>query len=179
MTADLQQLRYPIGKFQVLKNISPDNIKKWIDEIEALPPQIRQAIADWSDEQLDTPYRPQGWTVRQVIHHIADSHINSYVRFKWTLTEDKPTIKAYNEKLWAELPEAKTGPVDLSLYILDALHRRWVVMLRQLSASDLKRIFVHPESSATISLEVLISLYAWHGKHHLTHITSLKKRKGW
>lgn len=176
---ELQQLRYPIGKFQVPQSITTDRVKQWIETIAAAPQQIKEAVENLNDKQLDTPYRPGGWTVRQLVHHIADSHTNSYIRFKWTLTEDNPTIKAYDEKLWAELPEAKSAPVEISLLMLEAIHRRWVMMLQNLSPSDLKRTFVHPESGATIPLDVLMSLYAWHSKHHLAHIVNLKERKGW
>lgn len=176
---DLEQLRYPIGKAQIPEVVETSHIQTWIAEIEALPTQMLEATQGLSEEQLDTPYRPGGWTLRQVIHHVPDSHINSYVRFKWTLTEDNPTIKAYNETAWARLPEAQDGPINLSLHLLKALHQRWVLMLKNLSADDLKRTFVHPESGDTIPLDELIGHYAWHGRHHLHHILSLKKRRNW
>ncbi len=165
-----ETLRYPVGRFEAPQSITPAMIADWIQEIEQFPEQIRLAVNPLSEAQLDTPYRPGGWTVRQVVHHVADSHLNSYIRFKWTLTEDKPTIKAYNEKAWAELPEASTAPVELSLDLLDALHRRWVVMLNHLSPADLARSFVHPQTGREIRLDGLIALYAWHCRHHLAHV---------
>jgi uncharacterized damage-inducible protein DinB len=175
----LEVLRYPIGRFKATLDPSKDQIEQWIKAIEAAPAQIRTAAASLNDEQLDTPYREGGWTLRQVIHHVADSHLNSYIRFKWTLTEDKPIIKAYNEGDWAELPEAKTGPIALSLDLLDNLHRRWVVMLKNITDEQWERTFIHPESNKEISLGTLVGLYAWHGQHHLGHIEALKKTKGW
>ena len=166
----IEALRYPVGRFEAPQSITPAMIADWIQEIERFPEQLRLAVKPLSEAQLDTPYRPDGWTVRQVVHHVADSHLNSYIRFKWTLTEEKPTIKAYNEKAWAELPEAHTGPVALSLDLLDALHRRWVVMLKHLSPADLARSFVHPQTGREIRLDGLIALYAWHCRHHLAHI---------
>lgn len=176
---NLEQLRFPIGRLKLPKTITATHIQDWIAEIEALPTQIHAATQDLNDEQLDTAYRPEGWTLRQVIHHVADSHINSYVRFKWTLTEDNPTIKAYDEAAWAMIPEAKHAPIGLSLALLTALHQRWVLMLKNLSPMDLKKTFTHPESGANISLDSLVGLYAWHGKHHLNHILSLKERRNW
>ena len=128
---------------------------------------------------MDTPYREGGWTLRQVVHHVVDSHLNSYIRFKWTLTENDPQIKAYEESLWAELPEAKTAPVSLSLDLLRALHARWVMMLRHMTPEDWKRRYFHPEMQKWVPLDRNLGLYAWHGKHHLAHITQLKARKGW
>ena len=175
----LESLRFPIGRFKLQENISQDMLRFCIQDIEALPGLIRRAVNNLNDSQLDTQYRPDGWTLRQVIHHVADSHVNSYIRFKWALTEDAPTIKAYDEKKWAELEEAKTAPVEVSLNLLEALHRRWVMMLKNLSKADLKKTFVHPVSGFAYTLEVAITLYAWHGKHHLAHIESLKERSNW
>lgn len=166
----IESLRYPVGRFSHPETIHAEMIEEWIREIEQLPEHLRLAVSTLSESQLDTPYRPDGWTARQVVHHVADSHLNSYIRFKWTLTEDQPTIKAYDEKAWAELPEARTAAVDLSLDLLDALHRRWVVMLKNLSPADLALSFIHPESGKKIPLDRLIALYAWHGRHHLGHI---------
>lgn len=165
-----ESLRYPVGRFMVPQTLTPEMTAGWIREIAQFPEQLRLAVNGLSEEQLDTPYRPGGWTARQVVHHVADSHLNSYIRFKWTLTEEKPTIKAYDEKAWAELPEARTAPVGLSLDLLDSLHRRWVVMLNNLSLEDLARSFIHPESGAEIPLSRMLALYAWHGRHHLGHI---------
>jgi uncharacterized damage-inducible protein DinB len=179
MQTNLDQLKYPIGKFSRPAFISPADISKWIDEIENLPKQLRQAVENLSNSQLDTPYRPEGWTMRQVVHHLPDSHINSYVRFKLALTEDNPTIKPYMEECWAELPEAKVAPIEVSLDLLEAVHKRWVLMLRNISAEQWKRTFFHPESKRENKLDEVLAMYAWHGIHHLAHITELKKRMGW
>jgi uncharacterized damage-inducible protein DinB len=165
-----ESLRYPAGRLTPPQTITPSMTTSWIQEIAQLPERLRQTVNSLSDEQLDTPYRPDGWTARQVVHHIADSHLNSYIRFKWALTEDKPLIKAYDEKAWAELPEARTADVGLSLDLIDALHRRWVVMLKNLSPADLARSFIHPESGKEIPLGRMLALYAWHGRHHMGHI---------
>ena len=141
--------------------------------------QMRSAVAGLNEGQLETPYRAGGWTVRQVVHHVADSHLNSYIRFRWTLTEDTPTIKAYDETRWAELPDAKTAPVEVSLKLLESLHVRWVYLLETLDDEAFKRSFVHPETGEEISLERNLALYAWHGRHHCAHITALRERNGW
>ena len=177
--ADLETLRYPIGKFHYSDKATTEEVANWISDIENLPQQIATAIEGFSEEQLDTPYRPEGWTVRQVVHHLADSHMNSYIRFKWTLTENSPTIKAYDEVLWAELNDAKNAPVDLSMQLLKALHARWVVMLKNLSEEDLEKHLIHPETGRQLTLKLMVALYAWHSKHHLQHIIALKERMGW
>lgn len=174
----MPDLRYPIGPLNMTPAISLGNLKTWIDEIEATPEDLRNAVAGLDDSQLDTPYRPEGWTVRQVVHHLPDSHINSYIRFKLTLTEDNPPIRGYDEQAWAELPEARSGPIDLSLDLLESLHRRWVVVLRELSAEQFDRTFQHSELGP-VKLAVNVNLYAWHGKHHIAHITALRGREGW
>ncbi len=176
---ELEKLRYPIGKYQKPQIITPNHLNQYFKDIEELPEKLGVAVANLSLQQLDTPYRPGGWTVRQVVHHIPDSHLNSYIRFKWTLTEDNPTIKAYFEERWAELPDSRETPVQVSLQLLDGLHKRWVILLRALSPQQLKRKFVHPETNASIRLDENIGLYAWHGNHHLAHITSLRQRMGW
>ena len=168
MTSD-EQLRYPIGKFSPKEVYNPEEISALISQIELLPGMIEDAISDFSQLQFDTPYREGGWTIRQVIHHLSDSHMNAYIRFKWTLTENTPVIKAYYEKLWAQTPEIKADPF-LSVALLKALHRKWVLLLRGLTASDLAKEFIHPETNKHISLARLVALYAWHGKHHLGHI---------
>jgi uncharacterized damage-inducible protein DinB len=175
MTTDL---RYPIGRFTRASTVTDAARQQWIDEVAAAPAHLRAAVEDLSDDQLDTPYRPDGWTVRQVVHHVPDSHLNAYVRFMWTLTEDQPTIKTYNEKAWAELGAARTVPVDLSLALLDALHARWVMFLRALSATDYARALQHPDWGS-VTLEWLLAQYAWHGRHHVAHITALRARMGW
>lgn len=171
-------LRYPIGKFKRPEKLTVTDRKRAIDQIAAAPAALRDAVRGLDDRQLDTPYRPGGWTVRQVVHHVPDSHINAYVRFKLTLTEDVPTIKPYDEARWAELPEARTAPIGMSLAFLETLHVRWVTMLRAMTEGDFERTLHHPESG-TMSLDQMLALYAWHGQHHVAHITTLRKREGW
>jgi len=171
-TAD--DFRYPIGKFA----FTEPEIQKWLDELEALPAELGEATAMLNDGQLDTPYRDGGWTVRQVVHHVADSHANSYIRFRLAVTEDEPTIKPYAEDRWAELEDAKFSPIAVSLDLLDAIHRRWIRLLRSLDEGQWQRAFVHPENGRT-TLEYALGLYAWHGKHHLAHVINLRRRMGW
>lgn len=171
-------LRYPIGLFEAPSVVSATQVVAWIDELVAFPAALRSVVGDWSDERLAVPYRPGGWCTRQVVHHLADSHVNSYVRFKWALTEDCPTIKAYFEDRWAELFDSSELPIAISLDLLDALHRRWAALLRSLDEVALARKFVHPESGP-VRLDANIGIYAWHGRHHLAHITSLAEREGW
>ncbi|HUA01231.1 MAG TPA: putative metal-dependent hydrolase [Candidatus Aquilonibacter sp.] len=171
-------LRYPIGKFQRPENVSDDQRREFIDQIAAAPMRLALAVADLAPAQLDTPYRPAGWTVRQLVHHIPDSHMNAYVRFKLALTEDEPTIKPYEESRWAELADAKTPPIQPSLALLENLHTRWVMLLRSLAPGEWARKFRHPELG-TMSLHQNLALYAWHGRHHVAHITSLRERNGW
>lgn len=176
---ELKKHQYPIGEYSRKKEITSEDINGYIKAIETFPAGLKQAVSGLSDSQLDTPYRTGGWTVRQVVHHVVDSHINSYTRFKLTLTEDTPAIKPYFEDRWAELPDAKSAPVELSLGLLEALHSRWVLMLKNISEKDLKRRFFHPESKKEMALDELMGLYAWHCDHHLAHITELKKRMNW
>ncbi len=176
---NLEQLKYPIGKVEIPEKITPTHIFKWLDLLEKFPQQLTELVSDLSNEQLDTPYRPEGWTVRQVIHHLADSHHNSYTRFKWTLTEDKPVIKAYYEDRWAELHDSKSAPILLSLNALTALHAKWVYFLKGLSHQELKHVFIHPDGNEEVSLAENIGIYAWHSVHHYAHIHNLKKRMGW
>lgn len=178
MTEPADDLRYPIGGFAPLETITATQVDAWIDEIAALPGALRRTVTPLTDTQLDTPYRPGGWTVRQVVHHVPESHLNSFIRFKWALTEDRPTIKAYDEKGWATLPDVRTVPVAHSLDLLDALHVRWVGLLRSLSWDQLQREFVHPDSGS-VSLAETVGAYAWHGRHHLAHIDRLIDREGW
>jgi len=175
---DTPDLRYPVGKFKFPDVVSPEERIQFIREIEATPVRLRAAIAGLSEQQLDTPYRPGGWTVRQVVHHVPDSHLNSYIRFRWALTEDEPSIKSYHEDRWAELPDARTAPVEVSLGLLESLHKRWAVLLWSLRDEDWKRSFRHPELGP-VSLEKNAALYAWHGRHHVAHITGLRDREGW
>jgi len=176
---DLETLRYPLGKFSAPPALAHGDIERWIHTLEVLPQQMRDAVKGLNDEQLDTQYRDGGWTIRQVVHHVPDSHMNAYFRFKLALTEDNPTIRPYLEDRWAQLPDSKSAPVDVSLDILEAVHKRWVMVLRNMSDADFKRTFYHPENKTTRTLEVVLALYDWHSKHHLAHITELKKRKGW
>lgn len=178
-TISLDQLRYPVGKFSFNANADGKEISRWISEIEKLSADLRNAVKGLNDTQLNTPYRDDGWTVRQVIHHLADSHMNAYIRIKLALTENNPTIKPYEEKLWAEMDDAKNLHIEISLAILVPLHARWVHMLKKLSAEDLTKTVFHPESKREMSVKFLIALYAWHGRHHTAHITELKKRMNW
>ncbi len=174
----MADLRYPIGKFQWEENLSEARRREMIDQIAETPAKVRSAVKGLSEAQLDTPYRDGGWTVRQVIHHLADSHLNAFVRFKLALTEQEPTVKTYQQQLWAETSDAKGAPAELSLTMLESLHARWAVLLRSLAPADFARQFRHPEHGL-MTLERLLGLYAWHGRHHTAHITSLRERKGW
>jgi uncharacterized damage-inducible protein DinB len=171
-------LRYPIGKAEMERDLTPERRHELIAWIETAPDRLREAVAGLNAEQLDTPYRPGGWTVRQVVHHVPDSHLNAYLRCKWALTEDQPTIKTYDEGRWAELPDSRTVPVEVSLALLENLHRRWVALLRALPAADFQKTLKHPDHGV-ITLDQILSLYAWHGQHHVAHVTSLRERMGW
>lgn len=170
--------RYPIGKFAFEGTIDAAQRETWIAEIASQPARLRQAVKGLSDVQLDTPYREGGWTVRQAVHHVPDSHMNSYIRFKLALTEENPTIKPYNEAGWANLADSKL-PVEVSLKLLEGIHERWVILLRSLTETDFDKTFVHPQSKETLSLAQSLGLYAWHGNHHIAHVTELRKQKGW
>jgi uncharacterized damage-inducible protein DinB len=172
----IEELQYPIGKFSPQHQYTPDEINSHIDRIEAVPSKIEAAFASLHAEDLDTPYRPGGWTVRQVLHHIPDSHLNAYIRIKWTLTEETPMIKAYDEKRWAETPETKLDPHP-SIALLKGLHKKWVTLLRQLTPSDLQKAYVHPETGKPVRLDRMLHLYAWHGEHHLGHILLVAQKK--
>ena len=171
-------IRYPIGKFSWTAAVTPQQRATAIDDIAQLPERMRAAIAGLNDSQLDTPYRDGGWTARQVVHHVPDSHVNSYIRLKFALTENEPTIKPYDEVVWANLVDAKSGPVAPSLNLLEGLHYRWVMLLRTLSDVDFRRKFVHPEIGV-VTLDQHTAQYAWHGKHHVAHILALRERNGW
>jgi uncharacterized damage-inducible protein DinB len=171
-------LRYPIGEFKFEAPLNDGERQACILKIQETPARMRAAVAGLNEEQLDTPYRPGGWTVRQVVHHVPESHLNSYTRFKLAVTEDEPTITPYFEDRWAELDDARTAPITLSLDLLDALHARWLWFLRSLTPEDWQRTFRHPELGI-VSLEKNVALYAWHGQHHVAHITSLRERMGW
>jgi uncharacterized damage-inducible protein DinB len=175
----MEHLKYPIGRYIAPEVVTIEQRAQWIADIEALPQLLRNAVANLTDSQLDTPYREEGWTLRQVVHHVADSHINAYTRYKLAATEDNPAIRPYIESRWAELPDAKHEPVEISLAILEAVHRRWVIHLKNMSNEDWNRTFFHPESKITFRLDVNLGLYSWHGRHHLAHITTTKSRLGW
>lgn len=171
-------LRYPIGKFEPITKLTADQRRAGIDAIAEAPGRLSSAVTGLTPAQLDTPYRPGGWTVRQLVHHIPDSHLNSYVRFKLALTEDEPTVKSYDEARWAELADAKTTPIAPSLVLLDNLHTRWVLLLRSFTSAEWARTFRHPEWGQ-VTLDFALAQYAWHGKHHVAHITALRERNGW
>jgi len=170
--------RYPIGKFSFAEPLTEAQRDAFLNDIERLPSVFRFAVEDLSPEQLDTPYREGGWTVRQVIHHVPDSHMNAYIRFKLALTEDEPTIKPYMEDRWAQLADTGKTPPEVSLVLLERLHDRWTRLLRSITTDQWKRSFRHPELGL-VSLEKNLALYSWHGKHHLAHVTELRKRLGW
>jgi hypothetical protein len=174
----MDDLRYPIGEFRFEAPLTDEQRQTCLDTIEQTPARMRAAVAGLAEDQLDTPYRPEGWTVRQVVHHVPESHLNSYLRFKLAITENEPTIKPYFEDRWAQLDDAREAPIELSLDLLDALHRRWIWFLRSLKPEDYQRTFRHPELGI-VSLDKNIALYAWHGQHHVAHITSLRERMGW
>ena len=171
-------LRFPTGKFQRPPSLDEAARARAIDIIAETPARLREAVRGLTESQIDTEYRPGGWTVRQVVHHVPDSHVNALIRFKLALTEDVPTIKPYNETLWAELADVKTVPISTSLAMLDAVHERWVAILRAMKPSDFARELVHPETGRQ-RLDQMLALYAWHGPHHVAHITSLRERQGW
>ena len=178
----MSDLRYPVGKFEwTMPETEEQRAKDRVDYIEILaklPGQMRSAVRDLKAEQLDTPYRPDGWSVRQVVHHVPDSHMNAYIRFKLALTEEQPPIKPYKEAEWARLPDTGVTPIEVSLQLLAALHSRWVDLLQNMQPSDFGRTLYHPEHGV-VTLERMLAMYAWHSRHHLTHITSLRERMGW
>jgi uncharacterized damage-inducible protein DinB len=171
-------LRYPIGKYQPTEKLTEENRRELSAQIEEMPGRLRAAVAGLSLEQLNTPYRDGGWTVQQVVHHLADAHMNGYTRFKLALTEDEPTIKPFDETRWAELSDSKTTPVETSLALITALNERLVNLLRGMGPSDFARKMRHPERGA-MTLDDYLALSAWHGRHHVAHITNLRQRKGW
>ena len=173
----MEDLKFPIGKFQLPQSTVAADRQSWIRDIADTPRQMRQAISGLSESQLDTPYRPEGWTVRQVVHHVPDSHMHSFLRMKYALADHEPEIKPYDEASWARLPDA-TAPVGPSLNLLDALHVRWMALLEAMRAEQFSRAFRHPELGLR-TLHQTLALYSWHGRHHVAHITSLRKRMGW
>ena len=176
---ELEKLKYPIGKFESPIEIKDAQISEWLDMLERLPSRFRALTENLTETQLETPYRPGGWTIRQTVHHVADSHHNSYIRFKWALTEDKPVIKPYDEKAWSDLFDTKSAPIVLSLDHLAAVHAKLVYLLRGLSREHLRRVFIHPDGNGETSLEENIGRYAWHGSHHYAHIENIMKRNEW
>ncbi|NKI32975.1 YfiT family bacillithiol transferase [Croceivirga thetidis] len=176
---DLEKLKYPIGKYEIPKPITDEILSNWISILEELPHKFAELTSSLSDEQLDTPYRPQGWTVRQVVHHVSDSHHNSYIRFKWGLTEDNPVIKPYFEQEWANLFDTRTAPIQMSLDHLSAVHFKLVYLLRGLSDEQLNRTFTHPDGNEVTTLKENVGRYVWHGSHHYAHISNLVQREGW
>lgn len=176
----MTDLSYPIGPFSLEDvTVAPEERAGLIAAIAELPAQFRSAVHRLNDAQFDTPYRPGGWTVRQVVHHVPDSHLNAYVRFKLALTEENPTIKPYEESRWAELPDTAGTQIGVSLVLLEALHRRWVVLLKSMSEDQWRRTYFHPDHQASLRLDAILAMYAWHGKHHTAHITRLRERMGW
>lgn len=176
---EAEKLRYPIGEFVTPEKVTEDDLQNFISDIEKFPVDLRILVAGFTDSQLEIPYRKKGWTVRQVIHHVADSHMNALIRFKLTLTEDMPTIKPYFEDKWAELDDYKSTPVNVSLDLLDSLHKRWVNLLRSMDKKDFEKTFFHPEHGKEFSLGEITAMYSWHGRHHHAHINELKKRMNW
>ena len=173
-----QDLRFPTGKFQRPAELDDQGRAKAIEIIAATPARLREAVSGLTKEQIETPYRPGGWTVRQVVHHVPDSHLNAYIRFKLALTEDVPTIKPYDETRWAELPDVNAVPIETSLTLLETVHERWLAILRAMKPADFERQLVHPETGRQ-RLDQMLALYAWHGPHHIGHVTSLRQRMGW
>lgn len=170
-------LRFPIGEFDTDFEVTPNLRQSFINTIASLPKELAKAVEGLNDEQIDTQYRPEGWTIRQVVHHVADSHLHSYSRFKYAMTEDVPTIRAYDEASWAELADSKM-PIEISMKIIEGIHGRWTVLLNSMNDEDFKRELIHPDSGKW-TLETFLGLYDWHSKHHTAHITALRERKGW
>ena|SRR6266498_212016 len=170
--------RYPIGRHERRDVLTPEERRGMIDQIAAAPRHVRDAVAGLTAEQMETPYREGGWTLRQVVHHVPDSHLNLYCRFKLALTEQTPTIRPYEEARWAELPDSRETPLETSLTLLESLHDRWVRLLRSMSDDDFRRTLNHPENGL-MTLDAMVALYAWHGRHHVAHITTTRTREGW
>ena len=176
-TTVTSERRYPIGHFQYDDSHSEEAVQQWIQTIEEFPARLKKLVAQYNEHQLDTPYREGGWTIRQVVHHVADSHMNAYIRFKLALTEDKPTIKPYNEKAWAEMIDTKSLPVSISLSLLSALHERWTTILKAMKPEDFQRTFFHPEYMELHQLNEILAMYAWHCNHHYAHIQLIEPLK--
>ena len=177
MEPTLEQLKYPVGKWKWPETVTENEIGEAIVAIADLPSQLIEAVKGLNDQQLDTPYRPEGWSIRQVVHHLADSHMNAYMRFKWALTEDNPTIKPYDQAKWAELADNKAEPM-VSLMIITGIHKRWVDIMQHMAASDWDLTLKHPEHNRQLILRMLVMQYAWHGRHHLQHILQCRQSNG-
>lgn len=175
MEIDIEKLKYPIGHFQKPENISKEHIEEWLNTIQDFPNKLNKEVKNLTETELQKQYKPNGWTIKQIVNHCADSHMNSFIRFKLTLTEETPTIKPYLENLWAELPESKNYPINDSIKILVGLHARWTNLLKNLTEKDLEKQFFHPETKEKISLKTNIGIYAWHCEHHLAHIKIAKQ----
>lgn len=175
----MADLRYPIGRFERRDELNPDERRAMIDTIAAAPARMREAVAGLDEAQLETPYRDGGWTVRQVVHHVPDSHLNAYTRLKLALTEDDPVIRPYDEALWAGLPDSRDTPIDVSLTLLESLHARWVTLMRSMSPEDFRRTLRHPDHAGILTVDWLVAMYAWHSRHHVAHITALRERMDW
>jgi hypothetical protein len=178
LAENVRDLRYPIGRFEAPQTVTPEQREAWIADLDRFPGDMRRAVGMLNDAQLDTPYRPGGWTVRQVVHHVPDSHMNAYVRFRLALTETTPTIKPYDEAAWARLADANAAPIEPSLKLLESLHVRWTLLLTSMQDADFAKSFRHPELGE-IRLDTNLALYSWHGRHHLAHIESLRERESW
>jgi hypothetical protein len=178
MEKSLEDLKYPVGRFVLKQEVPHGERAALIESLATVPARLKHAVEGLSQEQLDTPYREGGWTVRQLVHHVPDSHLNAYLRFKWGLTEEAPRIKIYHEDRWAELPDARTAPISVSLDLLTAIHARLDVLLRSMAAEDFTRTIEHPELG-TMDLTTLLRQYEWHGRHHVAHVTRLRERRGW
>ncbi len=174
----MEQLRFPIGRFDAKRPVSAADRPGLIEQIASAPAAFRSAVSGLDEAQLDAPYREGGWTLRQLVHHVPDSHMNAFIRFKWTLTEDVPQIKTYDEAAWATLPDVKNTPIETSLALLEHVHTRWVHLLRGLDDVDWARRLAHPEWGQ-LTLDTLLAMYAWHGRHHTAHVTALRERNGW
>ncbi|MFT3981459.1 MAG: putative metal-dependent hydrolase [Ferruginibacter sp.] len=174
----MEELKYPIGKY-IEQPFSEQQLREWLLDIETLPLHVEHAVLNLDEAQLQMPYRPGGWTVHQLVHHIADSHMNAYIRFKLGLTEDNPTIKPYEEQRWAEMADTKNLPINISATILFAVHKRWTEVLKHIQPEEWNRTVYHPEHKKTMTLWFLLGMYAWHGRHHTAHITRLRERMGW
>ncbi len=174
----MTDLRYPIGKYEP-KPYSVEQKEEWLSDIRFLPQAIEHAISNLNEDQIQTPYREGGWTVHQLVHHVADSHINAYSRFKLGLTENNPTIRPYDENLWVQTSDVTNLPINVSITLLHALHAKWYELLRHLTAEDLQKTVYHPEHKKEFTLWLLMGMYAWHSRHHVAHITALRERNGW